>query len=317
MNQRRAEVLGDDQWKILLERIERGNCTPFIGAEANLGNIPPRSQIASELAIEFNYPLQDSDNLPRVTQFMVATRDQWLPREKIAARYERAQSPDFSSPDELHRVLAELPLPVYVTTDYDSYMFEALKRTRRDPKREFCRWREDLQKDPPNVFDADYVPTPANPVVFHLHGHADDPNSLVLTEDDYLDFLAVSRDTGDPMGKNKVIPVHIQRAFTRCWLLFLGYRFGDLEFRVLLRSLVSAFKLNKYRHLTVQFVQDCQNATDEEKARQRSAQDYLASYCEKEPNSLVYWGTTRDFVAELRQRWEAFRKKEVSPCPVS
>jgi hypothetical protein len=310
MNQTPAGALGDIDWKILLDRIEKGNCTPFIGAEANLGNIPPRSQIASELAVEFNYPLPDSDNLARVTQFMVATRDALLPREEIANRYEQADSPDFSSPDELHRVLAELPLPVYITTDYDSYMFEALKRAHRDPKREFCRWREDLQKDPPNIFDTDYKPNVANPIVFHLHGHAGDPNSLVLTEDDYLDFLAVSRDTGDSMGKNKVIPAHIASAFTKSWLLFLGYRFGDLEFRVLLRSLVTAFRLNRYRHLTVQFVQDCQNATDEEKARQRSAQDYLASYCKKEPNSLVYWGTTRDFVSELRQRWEDYCKKE-------
>ncbi|MBV8275202.1 MAG: SIR2 family protein [Verrucomicrobia bacterium] len=310
MNETHAGLLGTAvDWNILLERIERGNCTPFVGAETNLGNIPPRSQIAKELADEFHYPLQDSDNLARVTQFIVTTRDERVPRDKIADRYEQTPPPDFDSTEELHRVLAQLPLPVYVTTDYDNYMFEALKRARKDPKREFCRWRKDLQEDPPNIFDTDYLPTPANPVVFHLHGYAQDPNTLVLTEDDYLDFLAVSRDTGDSMGKNRIIPAHIERAFTQRCLLFLGYRFGDLEFRVLLRSLVTAFARNKYRHITVQFVQDLANATEEEKTRQRHAQEYLASYCEKEPRSQVYWGTTRDFVAELRQRWEAFRRK--------
>ena len=34
-----------------------------------------------------------------------------------------------------------------------------------------------------------FVPTPANPLVYHLHGHLEMPQSLVLTEDDYLEFL--------------------------------------------------------------------------------------------------------------------------------
>ena len=56
---------------------------------------------------------------------------------------------------------------------------------------------KELLKDKPSVFkrlsgqpdiDAD------NPVVFHLHGHLGLAESLVLTEDDYLDFLvSISR----------------------------------------------------------------------------------------------------------------------------
>ena len=82
--------------------------------------------------------------------------------------------------------------------------------------------------------DPGLVPTQANPVVFHLHGHYDVPESLVLTEDDYLDFLvAVSRDDG-------LLPHQIQKALAGASLLFLGYRLADWNFRVIHRGLVMA-----------------------------------------------------------------------------
>jgi hypothetical protein len=56
------------------------------------------------------------------------------------------------------------------------------------PRRELCRWNESLDGGE-SVFDTDFSPTPANLVVYHLHGHTL-PESLVLTEDDYLSFLA-------------------------------------------------------------------------------------------------------------------------------
>ena len=79
-----------------------------------------------------------------------------------------------------------------------------------------------------------FVPTPASPVVFHLHGRLSVPESLVLTEDDYLDFLVtVSRD-------QKLLPHQIKRAMAGASLLFIGYRLADWNFRVLHRGLVMA-----------------------------------------------------------------------------
>ena len=249
MNGPQPSSLQDADWKVLLERIKRGKCTPFLGGEASMGSIPRSSTIARELAAESGYPMEDSDNLPRVAQFIATTADPFRPREMIVERYERAVQPDFKAQDEPHRMLAELPLPVYVTTDYDSNMTDALSTlATKDPRRELCRWWGD-SRDQPSIFDSGYEPTVANPVVFHLHGHIETPESMVVTEDDYLDFLAVSREP-------KVIPPRIERAFTEAWLLFLGYRLDDLEFRVLLRSLLTSLKNNRYKkHVSVQLVQ--------------------------------------------------------------
>ena len=54
--------------------------------------------------------------------------------------------------------------------------------------------------------------------MFHLYGHLDTAQSLVLTEDDYFDFLiAVSADM-------KRIPPGITCPSAKTNLLFLGYR---------------------------------------------------------------------------------------------
>jgi hypothetical protein len=301
MNGPHPSSLQDADWKVLLERISKGKCTPFLGGEANMGSIPPSSTIARELAAEYGYPLEDSDNLPRVAQFIATTVDPVRPREMIIERYQKAPQPDFKAQDEPHRMLAELPLPVYVTTDYDSNMTEALSTlATKDPKRELCRWWG-KSRDLPSVFDSGYEPNVANPVVFHLHGHIDIQESMIVTEDDYLDYLAVSREA-------KVIPPRIERAFTQAWLLFLGYRLDDLEFRVLLRSLLTSLTNNLYKkHVSVHLVQVPETAGEAEKAQGMLAREYLASYCKVAPlNTLVYWGSPREFVVELRQRWEAF-----------
>ena len=65
MNNLYQSSLQDSDWKVLLERINKGKCTPFLGGEANMGSIPPSSTIARDLATENGYPLEDSDNLPR------------------------------------------------------------------------------------------------------------------------------------------------------------------------------------------------------------------------------------------------------------
>ena len=46
-------------------------------------------------------------------------------------------------------------------------------------------------RNEPSIFEAaDVRINAANPLVYHFHGHVNELNSMVVTEDDYLDFLA-------------------------------------------------------------------------------------------------------------------------------
>jgi hypothetical protein len=279
------DTLTDVDWELLISRIKKGLCTPFIGAGACAGILPTGTELANKWAAQFKYPMADCMDLIKVAQYVAQKYDPMKPKEEIQAWLTQQKPPVFEDLKKPHRFLAELPLPIYITTNYDNFMYEALKATKRkDPKRDFSRWA-DILKNEPVVFKPGYEPTVANPVVFHLHGCADKSQSIVITEDDYLDFLiALWRDKW-------VLPERIKAAFTDTSLLFLGYKLADWDFRVLFRSLVYYMKKSSHRkHVSVQFL-----ASDDDALRQ-----YLDKYL-GDLNIRVYWGTCDEFIADFEK----------------
>ena len=285
--------LTENEWTILLSRIKGGRCTPFLGAGASYGALPLGSDIAQEWAQEHDYPLKDRADLPRVAQYL-ATKygDSTFPKDLLLRRFGEASPPDFGEPGEIHGLLAELPLPIYLTTNYDDFMFQALQRQGKRPEWSLCRWNKAIAHQP-CVFDTDFEPHQATPVVYHLHGHRSVPQSLVLTDDDYLDFLiAISQN-------EHLIPMQIQHALSTTSLLFLGYSLSDWSFRVIFRSLVTYLeKSTQSVHISVQLVSLPRTAT---RAEKRQAQRYLDKYFD-DLRIRVYWGTCQQFATELRQR---------------
>jgi hypothetical protein len=253
------------------------------------GTLPLGSEIAARWAREYSYPLADGADLARVAQFIAVDDDPMAPKELLCAELKEHSPPDFGRADEPHAALAELPLPVFITTNYDDLMFGALRANGKDPRREICRWNgSPALAEIPRVLDPGFVPTPANPVVFHLHGHFDVPDSLVLTEDDYLDFLvAISRD-------DALLPHQIQKALAGASLLFVGYRLADWDFRVLHRGLVMAGE-QSLRRLSI----NVQLPPNDDPSR-----EYLEKYFGAMKVN-VYWGTASEFATELRERLRA------------
>lgn len=131
----------------------------------------------------------------------------------------------------------------------------------------------------------------ANPVVFHLHGHDEVPESLVLTEDDYIDFLVnISR-------RMDLLPARIQQAMTGASLLFIGYRLADMDFRVLFRGLVESLD-RSLRRVSVAVQLPPQDAEQKK---------YWVDYFD-EMKVRVYWGDAKKFATELQDRWSNFKK---------
>jgi len=172
----------------------------------------------------------------------------------------------------------------------DDFMTQALRSRDKDARQELCRWNKFID-DQPSSLETGFVPTVANPVVFHLHGHIPIAESLVLTEDDYMDFLVnITRN-------EKLLPQRIQKALMGSSLLFIGYRISDWNFRVLLKSL-AGFLESGLRRTHFAVITPPTAATDPMKQK---AQDYLSEYYEN-IDVRVYWGTAREFTEELRQR---------------
>jgi len=279
-------TLSDSDWNLLVTRIRTKDCTPFLGAGACFGTLPLGKDIALEWANEYQYPFSNREDLVQVAQYLAILYDRRFPKDQLLSRFRGIAPPNFNAPDEPHGLLADLKLPVYMTTNYDDFMVQAVKTRDRDPRRALCRWSP-LLDDEPSVFDQTppYVPTPANPVVYHLHGHDELPLSLVLTEDDYLEFLAnLSRIPS-------LLPPRVVRAISQTSLLFIGYSLADINFRVLLQLLRPVVSAQSFAVMYRTY------RSEEERAM-------VEAYLDKYYGALklrIYWGTAREFATELRE----------------
>lgn len=292
------DTAGAIDWDRLLKRIKDKRCTPFIGAGTSANFFPVGAQIAREWAEATNYPLPDAADLARVAQYLAVLEDPMWPKEQICDRLASVSVPTPISPDEPHHVLASLDLPIYITTNYEGLMAQALREQGKDVKESICLWNDEIAKKLPDPFvlPAGYRPTPEAPLVFHLHGHLDMPESVVLTEDDYVDFLIrISREM-------TILPSYIEQALTGASVLFVGYRIADPNFRVLFRSLVVYMQdALKRSHFSVQSPPHGDEISED--ARQRAIR-YLVRYFDLQRIS-VFWGYSQDFARELGQRWRA------------
>jgi SIR2-like domain len=290
-------MLTDQEWRGLLSEIPQGNCTPFLGAGACFGTLPLASEVALKWAAAHRFPFDEGrDDLARVAQYLAVTSgNAVLPKTDLLEEFGGAL-PDFRLPDEPHAALAAVPFPLYMTTNYDDFMYKALCRAGREPRRDLCRWHRDQAFDKvPPVLDGTFVPEPGRPVVFHLHGWAGVPTSLVLTEDDYLDFLvAVSRD------ERFLLPHEVHSASSAS-LLFIGYSLADWNFRVVLRGILSRMeRLERRISVTVQLPRD-------DSEQQAYMEQYFSWVLRLDVR--IFWGTASDFAVELRRRWEDYRSR--------
>src|SRR5215467_8772351 len=175
-------LLTNDDFDLLAERIHDGNCTPFLGAGA-VSTIPTGSALAERWAGEYGLPASPAHDLAQVAQFMALRRKNMMfPKDEMIKQIKDAAPPNFTSNEEPHGVLARLPLPVYLTTNYDNFLTRALASEGRKPQQHVCCWNSVLRRDSqvpkvPRWFE----PSEPEPLVFHLHGHIGVRKSIVLT----------------------------------------------------------------------------------------------------------------------------------------
>lgn len=206
------------------------------------------------------------------------------------------------------QVLAKLPLPIYVTTSYYDFLERALVAQDRTPRIQVCFWDDEpqdvLEEHRP---DPDFVPTVENPLVYHLHGLERYPRTLVLSEDDYLDFLVK---ISEPTVKEKpIIPLYLRSALVSSSLMLLGYRLEGWDFRVLFRGLINA-RQNSQRSLSfvVQLAPDVVSDVLTSSEAKNEARQYLQAYFGD--MFKVEWGDSEKFISRLWQHWRTWQEEQ-------
>lgn len=223
--------------------------------------LPSGGELAEYLADESIFPSrkgQDRRDLARVSSYFVARssnrRD--VLRDRLRQILNRKHQPG-----SLHRLLTKLPAPLcIVTTNYDTLIERAFEDAgrpydlviypsdrRQDRSNELLYWRHDSEPDflIPRNFDVAGLETPDRAVILKMHGSivpsdwtatrglTDRPDALdsfVITEEDYVEFLA-------RMATQAAIPQAFLEFFRNRCFLFLGYSLRDWNLRVLLHQL--------------------------------------------------------------------------------
>lgn len=324
----------------LAQLIQRGNLLPIISGSALEDMVlSGHENLVRSYADHIGYPLTDRSELHRMVKYQALTtswKDRQVKQDYLDAVgsyiYALAQieGADAGLLDEAEEqasgqtvsqfaahlgyphlsggadnpllILADLPVPIYITTSPYTFLEDGLHRAGKSPRSEFCRWHTGLD-NVDSIFDRSgvaegepfcehnrpdtlYKPCVHKPLVYHLYGLDTYPDALVLTEDDYLDFLqAIYQGRGKDRG---VDPIHdvMKGALQSSALLLLGFSLSTWGFRALYRGLIKPMPESKLyeRYCCVQLV-----PTEQEKL-------YLESYLRQEARfDQIYWETVDTF----------------------
>ncbi len=315
-----GEQPGFDRWPSLVSNIRKGRCTPILGSGLLESLVGSFREIARQWAKKYRYPMEgdECEELPLVAQYIAVdqgeetfVRDEFCDalRAGVLRQYpeisEEVASGDIQQlistagairreqePDEPHAILASLDLPVYLTTNPDNLLADALTAAKKTPAVALCPRRDDDGNETA-AEQPSFEPTKDAPLVYHLFGHLRDPESIVLTQDNYFDYLI------DVTRNNDIIPTSVRAKLTNTALLFLGFQLRDWDFRVFFSSIKGRegrALLGKYAHVAVQIDPEQDRTIDPKRARQ-----YLERYFSNTKIS-IYWGRAEDFLKELQRQ---------------
>jgi hypothetical protein len=170
-----------------------------------------------------------TNNSPSQLSPQDARRFRQQGRIRLGTEVDRAvQGATVTSP--LIKKLAELGFPIVVTTNYDTHYERTL---RLDPNvNPVVRWYHPDKTGKEN----DYPhgdPSPESPFIFKIHGDISDHSSLIITDEDYIDF--VLKMTEGP--RTNPVPPTVSFRMSRWPTLFIGYSLVDYNLRLLLKTL--------------------------------------------------------------------------------
>jgi hypothetical protein len=223
---------------LVAEKVRQQSCILFLGAGVHApppdGSAfdypaterpPLGSALSEQLAraggIAERFPDEDPRDLKRISLFYEMARSRHDLVEAVAQAVQEGKRP---SP--LLDALAQLDFPIVITTNYDRLFERALATAGKEPR--VSVYTPELEPTPDLR-----NPTAQSPIVFKIHGDVSRPETVVLTDEDYIQFVLrmSSKDPYDP------IPLTLKYFLTGWTTLFVGYSLLDYNLRLLFKTL--------------------------------------------------------------------------------
>ncbi len=163
------------------------------------------------------------------------------------------------NPTENHKLLAQLPISTFWTTNYDKLMEKALENNMKLP---YVKTKDEQLRGTNHNFDA---------IVYKLHGDVEFPEDTVITRSDYEEF---------GYNKRKLFREVLEGDLLTKTFLFLGFSFSDPNFyHVIGRLRVLLDEKNTRKHYCImKRVKQADENSEYEKARQELQVEDLNRY---------------------------------------
>jgi TIR domain/SIR2-like domain len=233
-------------WTNLVSSLRHRRCILVLGPEVRTGvssysagdaAAPPT--YADALKVKLIAELEEDGRRVTATN-LAGVAQQYEDADGFGSNTLRSQAARFYDsaplePSAVHKVLALLPFPLIISTCHDRLLADALKQAEKTP----VVYRYNLRGDRGDNPEFAVSGAEGTPVVYHLFGTFEEPQSLVLSENDLLDFLIAVISERPPM------PNSLRRALQRpgVSLLFVGFGIRHWYLRVLLKALVRSLLL--------------------------------------------------------------------------
>ncbi len=223
------------------KRVAAGQCILFLGAGVHAP--PPdgsefsypeaerplmggslSEELANECRFREKFPNDNPKNLQRVS-FCYELQMGKSRADLVTAVDKRVNLGKQPSP--VVRALAGLDFPLVITTNYDRLFERALTTAGKSPQ--VVVYNKNAQEPTPDplLWDAQ------EPLLFKIHGDIRHPESIVITDEDYIHFILRMSDK-EPFHP---VPETFRFYFKRWPILFVGYSMLDYNFRLLFKTL--------------------------------------------------------------------------------
>jgi hypothetical protein len=223
------ESLRDSEWRRLIRMIQNDACILLLGPgvafdPGDRDSIPLSTELAKVLAGQLNstHEGRGEGHLAHVAQLYQREND----RVSLELEVEDFYRDLTDQTTDVHRCLAALPISHCIDLTPAGLMANAYAEVGKTPVKDFYGSRKGPAM---SLLDI----TPERPLVYELFGSLEDSASLLLTENDLLDFL-VNVAKGTPS-----LPKDLTSRFSdpKTSFLFLGFGFQHWYLRILLHVL--------------------------------------------------------------------------------
>jgi hypothetical protein len=235
-------------WTSLVTSLRYGQCILVLGPEIPAAPLQEAAAIdgggisyANAITQHLVFELEEDDRRVK-GKTLAAVAQQYEDADGFGPNALRASAADFYRSgtyglSEVHRALAQLPFSLILTTCHDNLLTRSLQEYGKEPIVQRYNLRGDKRDNP----EFELPGSPNTPVIYHLFGNAQEPGSLVLSENDLLDFLIgiVSERPPLPNSLKSILKRNGQS------FLFVGFGIKHWHLRIPLKVLIRAFGLHR------------------------------------------------------------------------